>query len=389
MDISQVFTYQDCVEHLIQYQGGATSDSEFARLRTAVQMAYQELCWSMEWQYFHHPLRIQLSAFYDTGTVAYTSSTRVLTLTGGTFPSWAAFGGRVLIDGIAYSVHTRTDGTHLVLDEVFCPQDNVSSTDYRLYRTAYILPKDFRKVFEFTGENTWTSCFTTPTEWLKRERYVQDTGTPWLWTIMQADEVFGYGRYGLFVQGQPDTAETFDCIYVRAPRDIKYSGYETAARTSSAGVGTVSCAAATAVTGTSTSFSSDMVGSVIRFTSGTSVPGGLHSTNPFTEQHVISEVASTTALTIDEAATGTYSTKPFVISDPLDIPPGWRSAMLRGCERQLDNLIPNMERLRRSEPAYNRALIEARERDSLTAYRAIDSWGSGNFWSHTLGSDIT
>jgi hypothetical protein len=385
MDISQVFTYQDCLDHLVQYEGGAPDDAMLARMRTAVQMAYQEVCWSTDWQYFHKPLRIQLSAFYETGTVAYTSSTRTLTLSGGTFPTWAAYGGRVLIDNIAYGVHARTDGTNLVLDEIFCPQANIAAgTTYRLYRSVYILPVDFRKVYEFTGEDTWTSCFTTPTEWLKRERYTQDTGTPWLWTIMQTAEVFGYGRYGLYVQGYPDTDETFDCIYVRAPRDIKYSGYETAAR-----AGTVSCTASTTVTGSSTTFSSDMVGSVIRFTSSTTYPGGIHTTNPYVEQHVISAVGSATGLTLDTAATGTYSGKKYIITDPVDLPPSCRMAMLRCCERQLDNVLPNLERLKRSDPAATWAIREARERESLTAYRAIDSWGSHSSWRDQLGDDLT
>jgi hypothetical protein len=387
MYISNVFTYNDCIEHLIQYQGGASSDADLGKLRTAVQMAYQDLCWNMEWQYYHRPLRIQLSAYYATGTIEYTSSTRTLTLTTGTWPTWAA-SGRVLIAGIAYQVKSRTSNSELILDETFCPQANIASgTAYRIYRSVYLLPKDFRKVHEFVGEDTWTSTFTTPSEWLKRERFLQDTGTPWLWTIMQTTDVYGYGRYGLFVSGYPDTAETFDCIYLRAPREIKYTGYETAARTTAAGVGTVSAAASASVTGTSTAFSSDMVGSVIRFTTGSTVPGGVHTTNPFTEQHTISAYSSATAITLDEATTGSYTTKPFLITDPMDCPLAWRQALLRSCEYELDSLLPSSERLKRSYSAKREALIQARERDSLTNVRALETGYFNDRFRDTLGSD--
>jgi hypothetical protein len=382
MDISNVFTYNDCIEHLIQYQGGASSDADLGKLRTAVQMAYQDLCWNMEWQYYHRPLRIQLSAYYATGTIEYTSSTRTLTLTTGTWPTWAA-SGRVLIAGIAYQVKSRASNSELILDETFCPQANIASgTAYRIYRSVYLLPKDFRKVHEFVGEDTWTSTFTTPSEWLKRERFLQDTGTPWLWTIMQTTDVYGYGRYGLFVSGYPDTAETFDCIYLRAPREIKYTGYESAART-----GTVSAAASASVTGSGTSFSSDMVGSVIRFTQSTSVPGGIHTTNPFTEQHVISAYSSATAITIDEATSGTYSAKNFLVTDVIDAPLAWRQALLRGCEFQLDSILPSSERLKRSYSGYREALIQARERDSLTNVRALETGYFSDRFRDTLGSD--
>lgn len=380
MDISQVFTYQDAIEHLIQYNGGATDDSLLGRMKTAVQLAYNELCQSMEWTYFHRPLRINLSAPYSTGTVEVTSGTA--TLTGGTWPSWAG-SGRILIGDVIYQARRRISNTVLDLDDNFQPASAIAAgTSYTLYRSVYLLPNDFRKVKEFIGEDVWTANYMVPDEWLRRERYSHDTGTPWLWTIMQTTDEFGYGRLGVFFSGYPDIAETFDCIYVGFPRPIKYTGYETAAR-----AGTVSCSASTSVTGVGSGFAAGMVGSVIRFTSGTAAPGGIHSFTPYDEQRVIATVTNATNLVLDEATTGTYTTKKYTISDPLDFPPHMRTAFLRGCEKQLDQLLPNPDRYRMSYSGYREALIEARERNQYSPVPAIDSRAIGQRFNETLGTD--
>lgn len=381
MDITTVFTYQDAIEHLIQYNGGAPDDYALARMKTSAQVAYNELCYSMEWMYYNKPYRITLSEPYETGTVAV-STAGVVTGSGTTFPTWAA-SGRLLINDIVYSVDTRDSNTQLTLKTQDFPATAIAAgTSYTLYRSVYTLPENFRKVKEFIGEDVWTANYMTPHEWLRRERYSNDTGTPWLWTIMQTTEKYGYGRLAVFFSGYPDETETFDFIYVANPRPIVFSGYEANSR-----VGTVAVAASTALTGTTTAFSAAMVGSIIRLTSGTDYPGGIHSFVPYDEQRVIAARASATGIALDQATTGTYSAKKYVVTDPLDFPMHMRTAYLRGCEKQLDLILPNAERYRQSSRAYTEALIEARERQQYAPVEAVDLALAGQRLKNQLGSD--
>jgi hypothetical protein len=67
-----------------------------------------------------------------------------------------------------------------------------------------------------------------------------------------------------------------------------------------------------------------MIGCVIRFINSATAPTGVNgrppaTDNPYTEQRWITDVASTTSLTINEELTGTYSAKAYSIGPPIDI----------------------------------------------------------------------
>lgn len=66
------------------------------------------------WSFMYPETTITLSASYSTGKVS--ADDGVVTLTGGTFPSWAAEGDLV-VSGTSYSVSARNSGTQLTLDD--------------------------------------------------------------------------------------------------------------------------------------------------------------------------------------------------------------------------------------------------------------------------------
>jgi len=88
-------------------------------------------------------------------------------------------------------------------------------------------------------------------------------------------------------------------------------------------------AGSTTVTGTSTAFPEDCIGSIIRFsetsTAPTGVPGTFNGSTPidnrYYAQRVITARASATSLTIDQAVSSAtaLSGDSYTISDPLDI----------------------------------------------------------------------
>lgn len=87
--------------------------------------------------------QLELHAAYATGTVSVTAGT--VTLSGGTWPSWAAQGD-LWVDGGYYPVASRTNGTTLVL--VDSSVTGLSAEEYSLKHREYDLPDDFGGLVE-------------------------------------------------------------------------------------------------------------------------------------------------------------------------------------------------------------------------------------------------
>jgi len=81
---------------------------------------------------------LTLRAPYSTGTVSVTLG--VVTLSGGTFPSWSA-AGDMWISGVRYSVNTRDSNTQVTLNDLTLT--GVSAATYELIQHYYELPSDF------------------------------------------------------------------------------------------------------------------------------------------------------------------------------------------------------------------------------------------------------
>lgn len=91
-----------------------------------------------DWKFLRPPLELSLWASYSTGTIGVVAG--VVTLTGGTFPA-AAADGDLIVDGVTYSVASRTSGTALVLTDTSVAID--SGTAYQLVQARATLPDDF------------------------------------------------------------------------------------------------------------------------------------------------------------------------------------------------------------------------------------------------------
>lgn len=90
------------------------------------------------WSFLEPRKFLTLNAPYTTGTIGISSG--VVTLTGGTFPSWADQ-GRLVIDGGTYEVNTRDGNTQLTLQDTSV--DLTAGASYELQRVTYDLPDDF------------------------------------------------------------------------------------------------------------------------------------------------------------------------------------------------------------------------------------------------------
>jgi hypothetical protein len=369
-------TYYDAVESLIVSSFGGPQDAEQRDIRTAIHRAYDELTTIRDWAYYHVHGRIVLQAPYDTGTV--TSSGATVTLTGGTWPTWAASGAYLKVGEEICRVASRTSGSVVVLDSDLALKADVTGASYTLYRSVYPLPDDFRNLDEPSDEyNWWSGLYVTPDQAMKIERVSNSSGEPYHWTLIKDPDSSGWA---IKVVGYPTGTQTLDFTYRRTARPIRYSGHEAALRQGTLARST------TAVTGSGTAFSSAMVGSVLRIGDTTNIPGPIESLNPWVSEAKITAVASATSLTTDASGTVASTTK-YLITDPLDLAPHMHGAMDSACDYWLARIRGSGED--KAFQLYQRDLRLAMEQDQLAPLsgRSRYVWHDGG-WRSPLQADV-
>lgn len=305
-----LFTYKDATDHAIDVTAGAGTGADAKAARRAAHEALRDLANIRDWCVYLMPGRVTTVASYGTGTIAYTNSSRVVTLTSGTWPSWAAY-GVLVIGSVRYTVASRTSDSVIVLAADSNPGEDVAAgTEYTLYRDSYPVPADFKKIITPLYDCTSKRFLSheDPLDAMQSSRWLNTTGEPWAFTI-QGDSNYQGGTAFSFVAA-PSSARNYDYLYRRNPRPLRFENEAT---------GTISVAGTTAVTGSGTAFTEAMVGSVIRISSTTDAPTGLYGSNPYAEERVVTGYTSAASLTVDTAWTQTLSGKKYVLSDPVDI----------------------------------------------------------------------
>lgn len=348
----EILTYQDVIDSCVDYMAGSSLAASQRDIRRAIHSSLRAMAAVSSSDYRVTRGRLQLVAAQTTGTVAYTHSTRALTLTGATWPSWAA-DGSVRIDNVISEIASRDSDTVVTLDSVRNPGADIDSgTSYRLYKTCYHLPADFNSTTGFLGEDMGEIGQRIPLDdYFLLERHDAATAAdPAYYAIGGVQDL--HGTLGLYVWPAPTTAQTYDYLYERIPRTLVYSGHETRDR-----AGTISVSAAT-VTGDSTSFESGMAGSIIRISSSSTAPTGRYGTNPFVDERVIASVTDDDLLTLDADST-TRSGVGYVITDPIDLDRCFWDAFMARCHFDL-SCIRNLKTKGEAKQIFDEQLHLAR-----------------------------
>jgi hypothetical protein len=126
----------------------STNTADFARINEdALRQAYfpEPLMGERTghvWSFLRPRGSITLNGSYATGTIEVAPDVggAIVTLTGGTWPSWAA-SADLWVDGERYEVDSRSSNTVIVLDSITA--DTSSGQSYELIQHAYDLPTDF------------------------------------------------------------------------------------------------------------------------------------------------------------------------------------------------------------------------------------------------------
>ncbi len=369
MSAPAIFTFSDVVEASQDYlQGqtlaGAASAGAQQVIRHAIRSAYREIVSARDWKCMIRSGRIQLHAPYTTGTIAYDNATRTVTLTGGTWPSWTV-DAAIRFDDVVSDVES-VSGATLILDATMNPgQDVAAGTTYSLYPRWYCLPAGFVSLAQPMETTLWRFAEEiTLSEMFARDRFDSSSGDIRYYAIGPAQDL--YGSMALYVHPASDADETIDFAYKTRPRDIRYTGMDAADM-----AGTIAATSGSAaIVGTSTSFASGHVGSIVRISSSATKPTGIEGANPWVEQRSVAAVTDATHLTLDAAVTANRSGVKYVISDPIDLDVSLYDAFLRCCEKHLA-INRASKNAGGAIKIYEEALFAAKCADGRTTQRVI------------------
>lgn len=308
-----LLTSSDLADQLLDMSGGAGSDGLLVRkVRRALQQGLQEISAHRVWSYFRRRVTLNFRAPYSTGTIAYVNSTRAVTITSGTWPTWANRAW-LRIGNNSYRVSARNSGTSLILDANNNPGEDVAAgTSYQLYQDSALLPFDCASILEcYTTTNRQKLVGISADAFEDRKLSDYDVGVPHCFTITGDDWVAGAMciRFHPVPSGEQQIAFYYD----RTQQPLRIWKYNT---------GTVSAACnMSSLTGTGTAFNATMVGAVIRFGTTLKEPTALEGSDPYLEERVIISVESPTTLTLDQPVDSAYTNVKYTISDLVDIEP--------------------------------------------------------------------
>jgi hypothetical protein len=383
MSAPQMFTFYDCLSHLVDYAGGNPQESLVRDAKRSIMSALREFANEHMWKYFYTTGRINVFGPFHDGTVTYThtegSYERVLTLAGGVWPSYAR-NGTVRIGVVDYDVAERKSDTEITLSITNNPgADLPAGTTYILFQDTYPTPTDFIAIDQMMTENYVTLENCHPRDWLQMRRKIRSTGMPLIFCIT-GDPNYA-GAIAIRFYPYSDRNQTVDFIYRRRPRRIIIQEYTT---------GTVSCSAnRSTVTGIGTSFPMECPGAVIRFGQDSQkVPDGIEGSNPYVFERIVTAVNSPTEIIVDAPLDTAISGVRFRISDPIDMELGvMQSAFLRCCEKALSEVRTFKDRPD-AMAIYKAALSDAMAADNRYQGPKFCFGGHNWTWPVRMGQDV-
>ena len=264
-----VFTYRDLIDRVLLFANAGPGSEQFPEYCVAVEEAYRVVFQSRKWRSMLRMLTINYEQPQGTypdgsgGTVSYTNSTRTMTLTGATWPSWVQYATIRIGDEAVYTVDGVIDSNNILLGVNTNPgQDLAAGTPYQCFRAIYTLPPDFLKLY-MPEQNVlfWKCRYVEPNQWYSLTSHLGVASTPFLCTIMSDPKLIG--SYAIYFYPFPvcdGPGNSAGGIYLAAPQNIRVTGYSPNDYT-----GTISGTSGSAtITGVGTNFSAQYIGSIFR-----------------------------------------------------------------------------------------------------------------------------
>jgi len=144
------------VGHFLFGQRSGFSSDQTSDIEQCIGDGLRDVYAAHRWSFFRPVKDITTTAPYATGTVTIASG--VVTLSGGTFPSWAAV-GVLKVSNEYYEVSTRDGDTQVTLEDTSVTV--AAATSYELGRPEYDLPASVEAIdgIELTYEAGQADCY--------------------------------------------------------------------------------------------------------------------------------------------------------------------------------------------------------------------------------------
>jgi hypothetical protein len=370
-------TAYDLVERLLDFVGADADDKNYRATRRAALDAMREYATIHRWTSLRQFGRLAINGAYSgngVGTVQYQGSSGTyanqITLTGDSFPSWAA-SGYIRIGVVVAKVDRLVSSTILTLKDPMFVVDMPAGQAFTLYQDTYTLPSDFVFTNDAMAETTWgTLSYMTYEQWGGRVRFGQGISTPRFWTIAGSPDF--PGRLAMLLYPSPDASGTLDYMYYRRPRQVVNFDINT-------GTVSVSTGNANLATFSTPVLNASMKGSILRMAAdATGPPTGLDGLEVYAYEGSIVSVISPTQAMMDSPGPATPTGVSFRISDPIDIQDLHQTLIARTAERNLATSRIMSKQMPAANAAWNQALVLAQEGDSrVSARRAEGRSGIG------------
>lgn len=310
-------------------------------MQAAIRGVYTELPLSHQWSCLNRSCLLYLQESYTTGTVAVSGTT--VTLSGGTWPSWAGDGILIVADE-RFQVIERQSDTVLRLDSRHSVSEALSGEYFELALARYALPSDFGQLvgaWRTEAEVFLPAIYER--EWSNAYAQFTETATP---LYCQVVGVRG-GALRLELTPAPSEAEYVRVDYRSVFRQLGTGLYST---------GTIAISGRT-VTGTGTVFPTDAEGMVLRVGSANNAPTGQFGESPYLAAYTVARRVSDTSLILAEDATTVSAGALYTLDDPIDIDP---NAMLELFDRKVEARFARLAQLEIRNEAEARADLAMR-----------------------------
>lgn len=184
---------------------GSKADTE---VREIVDESLAYLAMVKQWPYLQARGVINTVASYSIGTVAITNGLSILTLTGGTWPTWAA-SGAVYINNSWVTVSTRDSATQLTINGAYGEQTETAAS-FIISQHAYTLPTDLMRITGVYFGQNWPYTVEVSSAKLDMYRDLWQTGNafPYCWAITASQ---------FMVWPYPSTTHRVNLLYYKRP----------------------------------------------------------------------------------------------------------------------------------------------------------------------------
>lgn len=310
-----VLTYYDIVQRLALRMGFSPEGREVQMLRIAVVDAYRDLPSKHNWKYYTRQLTFRttgtssLQASYDHTGGAYE---RLLTATTSVFTPNHVYGS-LRNANATFEIERYISGTQVVLSASNNPGVDIASSSWVFSRSSYNLPFPIKQVSEiWTADGTRSLSYVPTSELGSETQLFDEASEPWRFTLQASRALSGGTDVRLIPP--PSTAETYVVTCDIRPWSLKT--YEISGTDGSTD-------STSTFTSAGASFTSSLVGCVIRISGSSSLPKEPNeystSRQDFVFQSCVRRVISATQLELYDAVPFTASSRGYSISDPVDL----------------------------------------------------------------------